>query len=233
MKTLFLKLLNIVLIILFLYIIFNSLFSNKLEGFSLNDIGKITDDVKNIGTIANSIPKKIDDLNKTIDTKFTDFEKKVEDKTTGIITEKFKSVFEQLGAIFNDGLIKPLIVLFNGIGNMFIQIFNILGLIVNKIISLPSCLVTYLVVESLNVMYNIYKSIVPNWLENIISTLYKYTIKIIVEFFKRILGIDSSIQRCYGFNINKEMESINEEFKKINDSFKNDFGKLNFNSIKF
>jgi len=228
----FLKILIVILIILFVYIIFNNLFSSNLEGFSVNDIGKMTDDVKNISKIADSIPDKINNLSKTIDNKFVEFEKKVESQTTNIITNKFKSVFEQIGDIFNDGLITPITILFNGIGNIFVQIFNILNLVVNKIITLPTCMFTYIIVEMFNTLYGIYRWIMPTSLVNFISTVYGYTLKIFVDFFMHFFGIDAKIQKCYEFNINKELDSMNSQFKNINNSFKQDFGKLNFSKIK-
>ncbi|MEI6499157.1 MAG: hypothetical protein WCO23_04285, partial [bacterium] len=91
---------------------------------------------------------------KTVDKKFTDFDKKDQEQTTNIVTNKLKSVFEQIGDIFNNGLIKPIMALFLGIGNIFIQLFNILTLIVGKLISLPSCLFTYIAVEFFNIIYN-------------------------------------------------------------------------------
>ena len=263
MKIFFFKLLIIVLIIMFTYIIFNNLFSSNLEGF---DIGKITNQVDKIGKLADTIPDKINDLNKTVDGKFTKFEETVKkqttdivdekiapvytdlenimekkitkfgetvkNQTTDIVTKKITSVFTQLGDIFNNGLVKPITGLFEGIGNIFIQIFKILGLVVNKIVSLPGCIITYVFVEIYNTISNIYKFIMPNFLQNIIYTVYRYTIKIIIDFFTRILGIDDSINRCYGFNISKEMSSINSQLDNINNSFKKDFGKLDFNKIK-
>jgi hypothetical protein len=228
----FFKIITVVLIILFIYIIINNLFSSDIEPFSVNDIGKMTDDVKNISRMADSIPDKINNLSKTIDNKFAEFEKKVEDQTTNIVTNKFKSVFEQIGNIFNDGIIKPINILFNGIGNIFVQIFNILGLIVNKIITLPSCIFTYIIVEIFNTIYAIYRFIMPTMIVDNISALYNYTIKIFVDFFMDFFGITDKIQKCYGFNINKELDSMNSQFKDINNSFKQDFGKLDFSKIK-
>jgi hypothetical protein len=228
----FFKILIVVLIMLFVYIIVNNLFSSNLEAFSVNDIGKMTDDVKNISKMADSIPDKINNLSKTIDNKFVEFEKKVESQTTNIVTNKIKSVFEQIGAIFNEGLITPITILFNGIGNIFVQIFSILNLIVNKIITLPTCMFTYMMVEFFNTLYGIYRWIMPTTLANIISTIYSYTLKVFVDFFMYFFGIDAKIQKCYGFNVNKEIDSMNSQFKNINTSFKQDFGKLDFSKIK-
>ena len=252
MNNFYFNILNIVLIIIFLYIIIKNIFFNNLEAFSLKDITKEIDKKvskveKKIGeTTKNTITKvekktndtitkvgkKTNDTITKLEKKTNDAMTKLEKKTIGFVTQKLTSVFDQLGDIFNDGLIKPMTSLFTGIGNIFVQIFKILGLVVNKIVSLPSCIFTYVLVEAYDAIYRIYKSIMPNWLKNIISKIYKYTIKFIVDFLTKILGIDDSIKKCYGFNINKEMDSINSEFKNINNSFKKDFGKLNFKKIK-
>ena len=134
--------------------------------------------------------------------------------------------------MFNEGLIKPIIALFYGIGNIFVQIFNILREIGNKIVTLPSCIFTYAIKETLDTIYFIYNKIMPTFLRNIIKFIYNYTFKYIFEFLGYITGYTDSVSRCYGFNVSSQVDNINSSLNNINSSFQNNFGKLDFSKIK-
>ena len=43
----------------------------------------------------------------------------IKKNTIDLVTEKFTSIFKQLGNIFDDGLVKPFTALFDGLGNIF------------------------------------------------------------------------------------------------------------------
>ena len=156
----------------------------------------------------------------------------IEEKTVNIVVVKIKSIFTQLGDLFNDSIINPIITLFNNLGNIFIQIFGILQEIGNKIVSLPGCLLTYSITETLNTFFSFYRAIIPTFIRNIFSTIYKYTFKFIFDFIGSITGYDKSHDRCYGFNISNEISNINSNLTNINKSFKKDFGNLDFSKIK-
>ena len=142
---------NFAIAFLICIIIFH-IFPKSREGFDISDISKISGDVQNISRVANSLPTKIGDLNKTVDAKFQSFGEEVKKQTLDIVTVKLESVFIQIGDILNDGLVKPMLVLFKGIGEIFIQIFNILKMIAYKIISLPDCIMPYAINETGNVI---------------------------------------------------------------------------------
>jgi hypothetical protein len=158
--------------------------------------------------------------------------KEIEKKTINILTDKLKSIFTQLGDIFNKGLINPLLNLFVGIGNIFIQIFGILKQIGNKIVTLPGCIFTYAIKETIDTFEFLYNRIMPKFLKNIISFVYKYTLGYIFGFIGYITGYDDSIKKCYGFNVSTNVDKINSNMTDIYSSFKKDFGRLNFSEIK-
>lgn len=233
----------IILNVLFIFIICYNLFSKKRESFSINAIDDMFDDIKNVTTNVQKIPDEINNIDKKLTQQVTNVEstilkkteemgKEIEKNTTNLLKDKLQSIFIQIGDIFNKGLIDPILALFNGIGNIFIQIFNILKEIGNKIVSLPNCIITYGITETINTLNFIYETITPKFLKNFISPIYKYTLGYIFGFIGYITGYTSSVERCYGFNISTQVDNINSSLNDINSSFKNNFGKIDFSQIK-
>jgi hypothetical protein len=224
-----------------------------------NTVGKVSklaseveDNVKNLGqTIEkNTIDKvsklgeqlekktldKLTNLGKQIEKKTVDQMKtlgnEIEKNTVDFFTKKLKSIFTQLGDIFNDGLIKPINDLFMGIGNIFVQIFGILQEIGNKIVQLPTCMLTYMIKSTADTVNYAYNKIMPKALQVPLSFIYKYTLGLIVEFIANITGFNDSVNKCYGFNVKSEITNIKSNLKDINRSFKDNFGDINFSKIK-
>jgi hypothetical protein len=244
----------IILSMLLIFIIFYNLFSKKSEGFNVNDIDNMFDDIKDITNTIDDIPKEISNIDKKLTQqvnnvgnklekkteemgnqilkKTEQMGKEIEKKTVTILTDKLKSIFVQLGDIFNKGLINPLLNLFVGVANIFVQIFNILKEIGNKIVSLPGCIFTYAIKETIDTFDFIYNRIMPKFIKNIISFVYRYTLSYIFGFIGNITGYDDSIKKCYGFNVSTNVDKINSNLTDIYSSFKKDFGRLNFSEIK-
>jgi hypothetical protein len=189
-------------------------------------------DVKNITKVVGEVPEQINNIDKKLTQQVNNMGKEIEKNTINILTNKLKSIFIQIGDIFNKGLINPMLALFNGIGNIFVQIFNILNEIANKIVSLPNCIFTYAIKETINIFDYLYNQI-PKILRNIFSFIYKYTFRYLFEFIGYITGYTSSVKKCYGFNISTQVDNINSSLNNIESSFKNDFGNLDFSQIKF
>ena len=171
-------------------------------------------------------------MGEEIEEKTKQMGKEIEAKTINVLVVKLESIFTQLGDLFNDSVISPIITLFNNIGNIFVQIFGILQEIGNKIVSLPGCLLTYAITETLNTFFYFYRSILPKFIRDIFTNIYNYTFKFVFDFIGSITGYDKSYDRCYGFNISNEVNKINSNLTNINTSFKNDFGNLDFSKIK-
>ena len=219
-----------VIFIIFFIIILHFFFlylhkKNTVENFGLKDIGKIGKSVNSIGNTVNNLPKQIDN-------KMNSLGKQIEKNTVDFFEKKMKSIFTQLGDVFNKGLVEPMFSLIAGIGSIFVFLFQVLKIIVDKIISLPNCILFY-VFGSIGSFSNmIYRSIMPKFIRNIIYTIYSYTIKFIVDWIGFSTGYTKSSQKCYSFNVKDEISNMNDKFKKIDSNFKNNFGRLDFSSIK-
>lgn len=229
MKNTILLLISIIIIFIIIYNIF---FNKEKEGFSLNDIDDMFDDVKKVTKTVDDIPKEIKNIDKKLSKQVSDMGKEIEKNTINMLTNKLGSVFKQIGDIINAGLIQPILALFNGIGNIFVQIFNILKEITNKIISLPNCIFTYAIKETIDTFNYLYRKIIPKFLRNIFSFIYKYTFRYLFDFIGYITGYTASVQKCYSFNVSSEIDKINSSLNNIESSFKNDFGHLDFSKIK-
>jgi predicted PurR-regulated permease PerM len=225
-----------------------------MEGFNVNDIDNMFDSVKGITKSVNAIPNEINKVGTKLESQTKKMGKEIEDntqkmgkeiednakkmgkeieaKTINVLVVKLKSIFTQLGDLFNDSIISPIITLINNIGNIFVQIFGILEEIGNKIVSLPGCLLTYAITESLNTFFYFYRSILPKFIRDIFTNIYNYTFKFVFDFIGRITGYDASYDRCYGFNISNEVNKINSNLTNINTAFKKDFGNLDFSKIQ-
>ncbi len=187
---------------------------------------------KKTEAMGKEIEKKTEAMGKEIEKKTEAMGKEIEKKTVVILTDKLTSIFKQLGDMFNNGIIKPIIAVFNGIGNIFVQIFNILKEIGNKIVSLPSCMFTYAIKETSNTFNYLYDRIMPNFLRKIISPIYHYTLRYVFDFMAYLTGYNDSVRRCYGFNVNSEVDEINSSLNNINKTFKKDFGNIDFSKIR-
>ena len=218
--------------IFLIFIIISSFFFKKKEGFSINSINNMFNDVKNITKVVGEVPEQINNIDKKLTQQVNNMGKEIEKNTINLLTNKLKSIFIQIGDIFNNGLINPMLALFNGIGNIFIQIFNILNEIANKIVSLPNCIFTYAIKETINTFDYLYNQIIPKILRNGLSFIYKYTFRYLFEFIGYITGYNASVKKCYGFNISTQVDNINSSLNNIESSFKNDFGNLDFSHIK-
>jgi hypothetical protein len=219
---------NIIFIIFFI-IIFHFLFLYKkdtIENFGLKDIGKI-------GKSVNSIGKTVGNLPKQIDRNMSSLSKQIEKNTVVFFEKKIKSIFIQLGNVFNKGIIHPILSLLIGIGSIFVFIFKVLENVVDKIVSLPNCILFYGVGSIGSFSNMIYKSIIPKSIRNIIYKIYSYTFKFIIDWIGYITGYTRSSKKCYSFNVNREISNMSKNFKKISIDFRKNFGRLNFSSIKF
>lgn len=226
--------------IIMLIILFTQFsFSYKKEGFSTNDINKIFNQTNNIMRIAERLPNQVTSVSREIQNApkqiINDVERVVTKKINeveNVFTKKIRSVLDQIVQIFMDAIVNPIISVFVGIKTIFVEIFNILKKITDKIITLPSCMTTYLTKTITDTIYAIYASIIPRIIRSPISTIYHYTLRFPVDFIAERSGYNSSVKKCYGFNVNNEINNMNKKLNDINKAFTNDFGRLNFNKIR-
>lgn len=221
----------LITLLIFLIILYNIFYKNK-EGFNPKDIGGIVNDVKKVTKVVGDIPDEINNINKKLTEKIDNMGKQIEKNMTNVLTKKLGSIFTQIGDIFDKGLVQPILAVFKGFGNIFVQIFGILKEIGNKIVSLPSCIVIFMIKGTINTIEYFYSKMVPKFLRNILSFIYRYTLRYLFDFIGYITGFDDSVQRCYGFNVSSEVNKMSSSLTNVGDTFKNDFGRLDFSKIK-
>ena len=249
-----------VLIIFFIFLLAFAIINNNKpkEGFSINDVNKVFNQIDDVVDLTSKLPNQIESIDNKLTGKVTQLGdqindnvqkmgqeiekntldkmeqlgKEIEKNTIDIFTNKLTSIFIQLGDMFNEGIIEPIMNLFIGIGNIFVQIFGILQEIGNKIVQLPNCIFTYAIKSTIDTLNYIYNSIIPKVIRTPLSFIYKYTLGIIFDFLANITGYNASVQKCYGFDVNTEIDKINSNLNDINSSFKDNFGDINFSKIK-
>ena len=221
--------------------------NNVLDEMESNVNGTLNEAKK---TIENSVLNKIDDLTNVLEDKLdkgmdtikkeieqnvfkqiTNLANEIKKNTIDLITNKLTSIFSQIGNLFEDGIIKPFTALFEGLGNIFVQLFNIIKMIGNKIASLPSCSIVYGIKSCVDILYAFYKGITPSFLEGLLSPLYDYTFGIIFGFIGYLTGYSDAVKKCYGFNVNDELDKMNNNAKNIQKAFVSSWG-LDFSKIK-
>jgi hypothetical protein len=233
----------IILNILIAFIIIYSFFYIEKEGFTPNDLNKITSGIKDVTSVVGKLPneinnvstkltKQITDIGSKIEKKTEEMGKEIEKKTVNVITVKLKSIFTQIGDMFNEGLIMPLLTMFTGIGNVFMQIFSIIKMIGNKIASLPGCIIVYAIQSTIDTIFYIYRKLIPDFVRSGLSFIYNYTFRYLFEFIGYITGYTDAVKSCYGFNVSTEVNKMNSTFNNIQKTFKDNFGNLNFSKIK-
>lgn len=201
-----------------------------------SDIDNTANNIQNIGnTITSQIDGKLNNFTSKVNTlvttqidgKLNNVINQVED----LVTNKIKKFFTQLGDVLNNGIVKPIIALFEGIGYIFVAIFDILKQIVNKLISLPGCMFIYMVNSIFETMYYIYSSIIPNFIRKPIDYMFTIFIKTPIGYILTLFGISSISNKCYSFNVDDSIDKMNNQLSNINKAFKKDFGRLDFSSI--
>ena len=221
-------------IILYLYIHDvinnNSNNNNNMEAFSGNDISKIVKDMNDASSIANQIPSQINNINSKID----NVANQIEQKTNELVTKKLTSVFTQLGDVLNDAIVNPILILVDGLQSIIMQIFNIILLIGNKIISLPTCIFIYMIYS----MIAMFKAIFPFWITYPIIFIFKLMLYIlmpifyVLQYLLSFIGFNISLETdCFEFNVKEPVEKMNNEFKDMFSNFKNNFGNINMSKI--
>ena len=159
---------------------------------------------------------------------------KIQEKIAGLpklIIQKIKDFAKNLGKSLNTGIIQPFKLLFVALGNVFVQVFKILKKIGKKIKSLPGCSVLYMFQSVFGTIHAIYKLIVPGFLENFFKLIYKYTLKIPVEYLSKWTGLDAWWDKCFNFDVDDEVDNIKAGFAKAQKSFNDDFGRMDFKNL--
>lgn len=202
------------------------------------DIKGMVDDalngVKNEITsgVTTQIRNATNDLQNTIGSQIMSTMKQIENTFNDLIVNKFVSVFSQIGDILKNGIVDPIQGLFIGISNIFIQIFNIIKLIVSKITDLPSCMPFYMVDSFFSFIIGTIKYFVPGFIFDFFNNIYQWTFGIVVNWFLNVIGWTDTANKCYAFNVDDEVSQMNQNLQDIGNNFISGFGDINFSTIK-
>jgi len=249
----------IIFIVIFIYFLTNnySKKSENLEGFNIKDVGKIVNDVKNIGNVANNVTKEVQGIGKQInkgvgqientatgvtkqiDSKLNKFAQTLENKILAQVKKlikqletklfkKIRDIFTQIPKVLNTAIVKPLIALFKGIGNIFIEVFNILKKIGYKIVSLPGCVIYYLINGTFGAITGFLSWVTPDFIEKPIASIWNATFGYIISWFLGWIGYTNASRKCYSFNVNEEIGGMNKQLQNISGAFTKNFGNIKF-----
>jgi len=190
-----------------------------------------------IGGVKNELTNQINnvknDILSTIAGQFQTIIKQLQYYVQTYFIQKITSIFSQLGGILNNGIVNPIKTLFVGIGDIFMQIFNILKQLANKIASLPGCIPFYMIDTSIDMINQFIRFFIPGFIVSFFSTLYDWTLGIFVNWLLDVTGWNAADRKCYNFNVNSEIQKMNQDAQDIGRAFASGFGNLNFASIRF
>jgi len=211
---------------------------NKVKNEAKAGIDKIKNKVKEVEKkTAGELKKAIDNVKKTIMKEVNKIKgtimkeiNKIKDIIKYII-QKIKNIgiaFKQLGPqlkkIMEDAIVKPFTELGKGLQKIFVQIGNIFIMMVDKIVSIPDCILYYFV-DAMSGMFNGMYMMFPVWARNIIHKIYTFLmIDKFVTWFLYITGFTDANKKCTTFNVMPEYEKMKQDGKGISNAFKQGFG---------
>lgn len=190
------------------------------DGFS-SSLSGITKSVNSMTNTVSGLPKEMD-------SKINAMGKNIEKG----ITTKFVSFADQFGDVMYDSIVSPLLVLFEGLGRIFISLFSVIGSLGLKVAMLPMCIIPYMFGGIGSVFQRVYDAVLPSLIRTPIRVVYEYTLGPVLGFFAYITGISWILGKCYGFNISRDLNSMKSDLGQIQSDFKKNFGKFNFSKIK-
>ena len=153
---------------------------------------------------------------------------KIEKKVEWLLT-KIKIFGENIGDVVKGGIVDPFMTLFKAMGHMFVMTGKIAMKVIDKIKSLPNCSILYMFQSVFGTINAIYAYFMPGFIRNIMTTIYKYTLKTPLEYISWSVGLDEWWHKCLSFN--EETNSIIKKFNQVGPAFKDTFGKMDFKDL--
>jgi F0F1-type ATP synthase membrane subunit b/b' len=187
---------------------------------AINEVKK--EIMKEVDAIKNSIMKEIK--------KITDLINMIQQKIKNIINA-FKNLGPQLKNIAVDAIVKPFTALGIGLQKIFVQVGNIFMMVIDKIVSIPGC-VLYYIVDAFAGIFNGMYYLFPVSVRYVIHQIYIFFM--FDKFGKWILyitGYTAGYIKCTSFNVMPAYEKMTKDGKQISNAFKNGFG--HFKPLKF
>ena len=184
--------------------------------------------------IEKEIEGKVVGIEKEIEGKVLAIEKEVEGRVTGVLSS-LKTMFPRLGENIKKILIKAIVdpfkTLFMGIGQIFVDVFALIKMIIDKIVGLPSCMIFYMIagIESATIGFIsfICGKILPTFIMNFFTSVYNGIIRFLVKPVLDFVGYTKAYDKCTGFDTNSAVNDMNSQLSNISKAFTNDWGKIN------
>ena len=149
----------------------------------------------------------------------------------GSLVTRIKRFGKKIGSLVNNGIVDPFKTLFEAIGNIFVQLFNIIIELGEKVKSMPGCIFLYMVQGPIDLTFVIIRWILPKFIEDFFKLIYGYTLKVPLEFIAEWSGYNDYYDTCYKFDVKSEVNSMKSGFNQASSDFKDSFGDMNFNDI--
>ena len=181
---------------------------------------------RKIGSVGQKIGKVGGKISREIDTKFAKFFKKIEKETKKLVIDKIAKFFVRLIKVLKEALVDPIIFLVETFGFMFLQIFKILKMIVDKIVSLPNCMPFYIISGTYYSVRAFFKKFIPGFIWNFFRDIFKFIGKFTRPWINWLISYNWIKEKCYDFNVNSKIKKINRRFKEAGHKFKSGFGKF-------
>ena len=203
----------------------------EIKNIINSEIDAIKNDIQN--TLMGQIDTMKTGIQDNLENEINNMTSKVTDDINTTLISKFTSFFTQIGNIFQNAIIQPILAFFMGIGDIFLQLFNILKMIADKIGSLPNCIPFYIFDTITSFIISTIKKILPTFIFNFFNNLYNLTLGVIVIWFLDFIGWTDADRRCYAFNTDSEISKMKDDTENIGNTFTSGFGDINFSNIQF
>jgi phage-related protein len=157
---------------------------------------------KNINTV-DKVTDNLKDVVNVIENEIKDTISKLEDSIEITINEIIK---------IKSGFLKFI----NGVGDVFVQVFEIILKLLYFIGDLPKCLIWY-IIDAWDVFF---RTVSPEWVVWLTHHIFKLIFGI-SKFILSIFGFDFDIdnKKCYSLNIEKEKDKLKDAFESFEDFF--------------
>ena len=201
----------------------------EIKNIINSEIDAIKNDIQN--TLMGQIDTMKTGIQNNLENEINNMTTEVTNEINTTLISKFTSFFSQIGDIFQNAIIQPILAFFIGIADIFVQLFNLLKMIADKIESLPTCIPFYIFDTITSFIINTIKNILPSFIFNFFNNLYNLTLGVIVVWILDFIGWTDADQRCYSFNTDSEISKMRDDAENIGNSFTSGFGDINFTQL--
>ena len=145
--------------------------------------------------------------------------------------EKVLRFVDNLAFLITYTIVDPFLALFDAIKNLFAQLKKIADKVIHKIVIIPKCVILYMVQSVLLAINAIYNYVMPVFFADLISTIYKYTLQVPLEYLSYLVGLKDWWDKCYNFNVSDELDSISSKFQAVGAEFVDSFGHIDWSVL--